>query len=962
MFLDRLLNKRRPGAPKNLSQDELVALARGGGDRGARMDAARRLTALGPLRDILADEQDPGVREIAFGRYRSLLCGAESDAPPVQARCAEIARAADLRLIEHVAQEAEAAEVRLAAIQRVEDSAILITCALHDPRSSNRAAAQERIHDRDALEQVARRIGKKDKGVYRAVRERLRRMAEEDARPRLVRTQCEELCERLGQLGRLDQWSQDRALLDHLVHQFSEIAPEAEPELRERFEHLRSEFLAAYGAWRDANAAAIEARESREADQAARLALVDALTQAADLDDEEAMRCERERLVAEWAALGDPAEGSDGGAGKRFSRALGRLDDALDRAKQQRAQRGKLLRAISRAEVLAEQSQPLERRAVHELIERGRELAEADADADLRERFSALAERLESRLEGQRKRAKQRLDELPGRLEELEEALEAGELKRAEPLMQSVQSIIDLARSSAAGGGDLADAQDRVRRMAPRVRDLKQWRRWGADRHREALCDAMESLRDEDMPLAAVVERLHVLQQDWKDLDHSGAPANQRLWDRFHAAGGAVFERCRPVLEAEAAERGHNREAREAVCAQLEAFLADVDWGRVDWRRLMQAERETRRAWAAIGPCELKERRRLDRRFHKSIKALDRRLDEERERNQALKRDLIRRAQALVDAPDLGAAIDEVKSLQRQWQTTVPARQRDEHRLWSELRAACDAVFERRAAAHQAHRAELGENLAAKEAVCAEAESGLAEIADADALAEAHRQLLRRWDDLDGLPLPRDAAAALVKRWRGLSKSIEARVRALGDARRDAELDSLARRAEVCESLERLVLAGDGAPDKSAADALVAAWGGLPALDDTSLQAGMQRRFDAALAAVGDPARRDALGASLAANAERRGLLCLELEIAAGVDSPPALARERLRLQVERLSERLGEGERDPVGDMAALLRDWYLCAPAPADAGLDERIARVRVALKSSGPAGAGAGAGQED
>ena len=55
-----------------------------------------------------------------------------------------------------------------------------------------------------------------------------------------------------------------------------------------------------------------------------------------------------------------------------------------------------------------------------------------------------------------------------------------------------------------------------------------------------------------------------------------------------------------------------------------------------------------------------------------------------------------------VEEPDLGRAIDETKRLQRDWHTTVPARQKDENRLWQRFRAACDAVFARRQAQQEA--------------------------------------------------------------------------------------------------------------------------------------------------------------------------------------------------------------------------------------------------------------------
>jgi hypothetical protein len=439
-----------------------------------------------------------------------------------------------------------------------------------------------------------------------------------------------------------------------------------------------------------------------------------------------------------------------------------------------------------------------------------------------------------------------------------------------------------------------------------------------------------------------VAERLHVLQADWKGLDPSGAPVNRALWNRFHQASEAVYERCRPYFDAEAAERDANRAAREQVCQQLEEFLARVDWTRVDWRRVMHAERETRQAWSSIGPTDDRHRRRLDRRFRRAIQELDQRLESERARNQTFKQGLLEQAQRLGEAADLDAAIEEIKSLQRQWHTTVPARQREENRLWQDFRAACDTVFERRAALQQAHRAELDAHLKSREALCEEAEALVNRHGDARTLAIAHRELELRWRDAESLPVPRQAAAALSRRWRQTAEQIQARIRELEVSERRAALDLLSQRSAHCESIEHQILdlgtSGAGIDPETERQT----WSALPPLRDTRLQEAMTARLNRALQAKSDPDLLGSLREALEPNQERRRRLCLELEIAAGVESPPELNQERLRLQVERLAERMSEGEGDHLKGVPELLVDWYSCGPAPADPRLDERVAQV--------------------
>lgn len=812
---------------------------------------------------------------------------------------------------------------RLAAIEQLDDPSVLVECAIHDALAANRACALERLDDnKAALEEVARRIGKKDKRVYRMAREKLRLIAEREERPRIVRERCEELCAQVERLGRLANWHQDRALLDHLERQWSTLQDEAEPEYRTRFERERARFLDAHAAHLQAQAkrhaeverraAALQPVESPPAEQNSPQSASDGQVRAGDISP---MSSGEPTAVEPLARPVDPRE--------------------LERLEKTSAQLTQLLGA----------SKPLDHKQTDRLLDQGLALAARWPESAPALTFQPLAERLESRLRTQRKHAEQRLRQFPERLAELETHLAEGELKQADPLHQSLLSALELIQSSGIDPNQVADFNRRLRALAPRLRELQQWRRWSADQHRELLCTEMEALlASEETPPAALAERLHALQMDWKGLDKAGSPANQALWDRFHAASERVYERCRPFIEAQAAERERNRLVRERLCEQLEAFVAQVDWERVDWKKTLHAEREMRQAWAAAGPTEGRVRKALERRFHQSLRLLDRHLDTERRHNQALKRDLIARVQALVETPDLESAIEQTKALQREWHTTVPARQKDENRLWREFRAACDAVFERRAVRQQAQAQELAEHLARREALCEEAERLAVGEHDPKHLAAAQRDLIARWHEAESLPVPRQAAAQIARRWQACREALERRRQAIEQRQRLAELERLERQAAFCERLELALI--EGRQDGLDLAVLRREWSALPAPEDHGLQRAITARFERALKATGDAAELDGLRQSFADNGRRRAQLCLQIEIAAGVETPPEFAQQRLELQVARLAERLSEGEEDSLQSGLRLLDDWYLLGPAPRDPALEQRFERVRAAL----------------
>jgi len=943
----RFLNARKR-TPATEDQTSLVRIARSHEDPAARRDACRRLRDLPVLLAVVAEDDDAGVREIAIGRYRNLICGLEDQPLDIELRLAALADQDDPRILEYVAVNALDAGVRHAAIARVANPTVLATCAVHDALAANRAAAAGLLEDRHALEQVARQAAKRDKNVYRLVRQKLKVIQEREELPRRARALCDELCEKLDRLGRFDTWSQDLALLAHLDRQWAEMEPHADATSRERYASQRARFLDAYSAYREANAAQIAAEEARSALRAERRALLAELAQAAALEDEAAIAETCARIGERWGALESLPSSEQTAAEGEYAELLRQAEQRREALRAQRSANDRLARLKAAMQQRLGQAKPLDHKDVQHLIEQaGPALATPGVSHGLREAFQQVRKELEARLAKQRKHAAQRLREVPERLAELETHLAAGELKAAEPLLQSLEAGLELAQVSGLPRPDHAPLSERLHALAPRVRELQHWRKWGADQHRQGLLEAMESLATADLSLEAVSLRLHDLQMEWKTLDKGGgAPVNHALWQRFHAVSQQVYERCRPYLEAQARELEENRLKRERVCEELEHFLDQVDWARMDWKKAVRAERETRKAWASLGPVEPRQRRVLEKRFRAAVARLDERLEAERKRNLQLKESLIARVEGLAGESDLEHALEETKRAQRQWQTTVAGRQRDENRLWTRFRTACDAVFTRRQEQHEARQAELAAHLAAREEICADALALAQGEATPEELAHGLRELEARWREAEALPVARQAAADLTRRWREARDALVRAKRQRLDTLEQAQRDLLAARARLCTELEQAVLSG--AVEPTLVESLAGRWEALDTLRDQADQVALARRFDAALAAAREgPAARDAFLAAAGPAAQRRHALCLQLEILAQIDSPPELVKERMELQVARLSGRMAAGGSTQPPGAAQVLREWYLCGPVLADEALEARFERARVALE---------------
>ncbi|MEY6433663.1 DUF349 domain-containing protein [Thioalkalicoccus limnaeus] len=947
MIFERFLKKRRVDAADPRALDREI---RDSDDVAARREACRRLSGLADLRRIAAADPDAGVRDVAWARYRHLLCGLAEPRLPLDERLAELAATDDERTLEQIATTAHEPEMRHAAIERVTSAATLGQCALRDPLAGNRQTAVERLTDKAALERVAREIGKRDKRVYRLAKDRLKAMAEQEARPLRIRAQCAELCEKIERLGRFEQWEQDRGMLDLIERDWARIADEADETSRTRYDAGRARFLAAfeeYRAWNDERAAKQRALAERHA---AIEALLAELNDAVASGDEVRIVALRER--AEQLTTADPtaAETKKTGADKRLAEALDQLQQQLTRLRDDRAHHEQARALLVRLADTLALTQPLNKGQVLPLIQDARRLGgDRRLPADLAEALHEAGTTLEQRWQKQRQHAEQRLTQVPAKLAALTESLTAGELKRAEPLLQSLQATIDLAQASGLPRQAYGEIQHHIRATAPRVKELQSWRRWGADQQREALCQAVNELVERDLPDEALVDELRQLQTAWKSLDQGGAPADQRRWEQFQASADQVYQRCRPYLERQTAEREANRRAREQLCQELETFLDRVDWDRMDWKKAVKAEREMRRSWSELGPVEIRHRRPLERRFHAALRRLDRHLDTERTRNRHLREELIAEVEALAEQPDLDRAIEAAKACQQRWHTTVPGRKADENALWRRFRAACDLVFGRRRAQIEARTSEQQDNQASREAICDEALALATSEASASEIEQALREIDQRWRDTSHLPVPRQAAAAISQRWRNARQTVRDSLRQRKERDRRASFALLAEQAEICALVERTVT--DDRPDPDDLAALKTRWSGLPRHPDEGIQTAIGARFATALAMAerGDPPPLELL----AENQEEREALCLKLEILAQVDSPAERVGDRLALQVARLTERMAAGEQDPLANAAGLLAQWYLCGPAPADPALEQRFARACDALEQRGQTG---------
>lgn len=936
---------RKQGLLRGLEKSDpttLRTLARQDPDPEIRRAALEKLDDLVLLPVVAIEDADATVRAAATARYCALLAGEVANGPTLAVRLERLERDLDPELREYLLQKAVEPELRLALLQRIEAETALAQIAQHDAHFEVRLAALERVHTAALLEQIARQSRSRDKRVYRRARERLDALSSSQAQA----VQCERLCLEMDNLRWDGESGSNAGRFPKLEQQWREQEAQAAPELRERYTQARARFLSE----RQASASRRNQRLELIATLTTRL---EQLRQASEPSAELslAVRYALEDAPVAWTTLGPPQSAEGRRLDAQFQQLIQetREQERVLHRTQDRAERLRAL--LQQAQTLLQQPSEVHESELKTLRQRWEALERPEARAmalELQQRFESLLDQLRARLQRQTQQCAQEWRELQALSSQLEATAAEGELQQATQLQEQIRHR--LKHSIGLSRSQLATLEDRLQACTARLGELRDWRRWGTHQAREQLCISAEGLIQLEAAPTEIAQRIQQVRKAWKNLDHQEGAAPKGLWQRFNAACEHAYAPCQAYFATQAQERRQNLEKKQALCAQLADFEATTDWTQVDWREADRLRRHTHTQWRQLGPVDRAERKDLERRFQQLTRRLDQQLNAERERELHRRQQLIEQTRSLAENPNLRFAIEAVKKAQTVWNPTVKGSPRQEQALWKEFRAACDAVFDRRQAEHQAADSERQDHLRRKQALCAELEALAATDAEQLAAADARLQTIQQeWTTTGAVPkteqpaLDQRFAAALAEFARHQQDAHRSSVR--------AAFERLQQRARLCARLEALL----PDPPLDLTTLLTEAretWEKLPAVPLPMLEL-LLPRFTAVIQALGDSESHATASAmhlsllhTLEQQLERKQIWCICLEIVAGVESPPECTTLRMEYQVARLSASLAGGlvKSAALYDPLQLQERW--CAtgalPAAAEAALDARFLRA--------------------
>jgi hypothetical protein len=576
---------------------------------------------------------------------------------------------------------------------------------------------------------------------------------------------------------------------------------------------------------------------------------------------------------------------------------------------------------------------------------------------------------------------KETQDRLRALIVQAEEALERGAAAAAIKLADELRVLRQAAGRLSPGW------KSRLVAAEKEVAKLRGWQRYTGEKLREELILAAEKLHLSHLAPDLLAKEITLMQDQWKKMDTDAGGAGKPLWERFHAATSAAYERVKVYREQQAKEREANAEIRKALIAEAAPLAAQFAEGNIPpveaWRALPGQRSSLHDRWHNGGAINRGEMKTLQAEFAAHMAVLDNAAGNARKIEKQRKSLLIAEVEAALIAGQ--EALKEAESAPPAPAAEARPTRDDRRPARGDSRFGRDDQRGARSRDNDSRPGRPGPNAAPP------------------ALLKAMRvaqEAQKRWqEERHPMPLPRKEEQALWEAFRAKCSAIFA----LRDAKREEEKGKLAAQESVREVIIDKMLAVAEAADAGAASAhlseLATEWNGLERPDGAS-----RKRYDDAVARARnriDALRREAaaavagkllafdtelsrfeqaqaegaaydtaalatqqeeLGKALArhkglkSRAERilkgvpvgasadwaklvaagnhtRANLLLDLELTLGLDSPPDLAQARRTRQLERLAESMKN--RAPAKPSEELLDALLALPAAPSEANV---------------------------
>lgn len=524
--------------------------------------------------------------------------------------------------------------------------------------------------------------------------------------------------------------------------------------------------------------------------------------------------------------------------------------------------------------------------------------------------LAAHANVLEDRLGKARQESADRIKATHRQFAALSGIVKEGKWGPANSMMRRLKKKIDAMETQ-----ERVSLNEKLERAEKQLSEMADWQDFAARPKLEALCESMEGLPAQELAPEELAKKVRELQSAWKGLGVSRA--SNDLWSRFKAAGDTAYEPCKAWFDEKQKERQQKLDAKASLCDALESEH-DALAKEPDWKAIVRRVNTAKREWSRNRVPDRKPDKALEARFSAALKPLETALAEQYDANALAKQELVDKVQVLAEGEITQHAANQAKSLLSAWKLVGVMRRKEDQTLWEVFNSHLGTIFK-----HQ-HKVERDKQRAGLEHVFRAKDiiKRLKSLSRADTLEEAEVntlstefQALAEFPERDKKFLLRDFRQALDACSRVQENASKRRLQAGHEETR--------RLVGLCEQLEAGVENPDALAD-TLVDDITHAWDASDVKVPSEIETALKRRRDQALTHIKAGTQPD-----YAANENVRRDLLIQMEVAAGVETPAEDKTRRMKYQLEHLQQGMtSAGIDDAKQTLAKLEHQWIAAGP----------------------------------
>ncbi|PCJ13159.1 MAG: hypothetical protein COB04_16895 [Gammaproteobacteria bacterium] len=934
--------------PKDKEQLNILrTLATGDTEPTVQQSAVQRINQIQPLEEMLKNHPDQQLEHWLTHQIAQLLAHKQPKELNEAEQIQYIQKCDHQEVIQYLALNAEISALQLAAIQKLDSESHLSQVAISASSSTLRFAAAERIHSKQALAEVANLIKNKDKKVTRLVKDKLSHIEQTDHHTKQQLLALEESIESIEKLAKATHSIQFEGRLKGIALKWKQFP-----------ESSTLNYLPRYQSALDRCQSIIDEHQQEQAAQQHHKASLESAAQEQINACEELEGClDGLGIQVQKNELDEPALNavisSQHTRWEVACQSTTPESSVLQRYQQSSALINQVLAANQRLKEKESTIEPLLKKDAKDFSKLRN--AQRTVSATIKyiawpngfqshptlEQLSKLSVRLQDQEKDKQQLIEQRINTLNQTIKKIEDSINQGQVKAARKLAKDVRKeLADLPH------GKTKSLTRAFHTLQSKMDEYSDWQGFATTPKKDQLIEKMEQLIESEIDVEDRADQIHALQVQWKQLGASDPKRSKSQWDRFKTAADQAYEPCKAYFQDKSAQRGDNLAKRVALCEQLENYIESMNWESADWKKVEEIHQVARKEWQQYSPVDRAAGKDAQQRFNQALKAIQERINSEKDNNAEQKNQLITQAKALLEEQDLYQAIEGIKSLQSDWKKIGVTQHQQGRQQWKEFREHCDAIFARRDKQRSDKVADQESQTLQADQIC-QAFEQLIQQDDYNQIINTPRAPNQFQTQLDALTnIPNNKRKSIEQRLAQLNQDFAQALLSATQQQLLGQLSTAREGADICRQIEQL-----SGTDSTQLETLTAKWPEQFCDLDKSWQKAINARLKQATDKVN---HADTTSNTTSNNALLEDIenLCIGMEILSNIESPSSAQSKRMAYQVNRLASGLGQSnqaqtDQEQMIDMELkwLQQPWV---DAPEYAGLVQRYERAIQAFYS--------------